>query len=137
MSIILFLLFWFLLHLYLLPLKKFLVEIMKRLKVLTKQEEIRLLFLLLLLSLFFVCFTASVIPLINTFYSFNNFKILIIPFIFSFEINKVNTFSALTRFPLIFLANLLIAFEGKLPTNPGKLSLAKEIATFVSPLFLD
>ena len=134
MSIILFLLFWFLLHLYLLPLKKFLVEIMKRLKVLTKQEEIRLLFLL---SLFFVCFTASVIPLINTFYSFNNFKILIIPFIFSFEINKVNTFSALTRFPLIFLANLLIAFEGKLPTNPGKLSLAKEIATFVSPLFLD
>ena len=110
---------------------------MKRLKVLTKQEEIRLSFLLLLLLLFFVCFTASVIPLINTFYSFNNFKILIISFIFSFEINKLNTFSALTPFPLIFLENLLIAFEGKLPTNPGKLSLTKEIATFVSPLFLD
>ena len=52
--------------------------------------------------------------------------------------NKLNTFSALTDpFPLIFLANLLFAFEGKLPTNPGKLSLAKEIATFFSPFFLD
>ena len=45
--------------------------------------------------------------------------------------NKVNPFTALTTlFPLIFLSNLFIAFEVILLTNPGKLSLAKQIATF-------
>ena len=57
---------------------------------------------------------------------------------FSFEINKVNPFSALTApFPLIFLSNSFVAFEVKLLTNPGKLSLAKGIATFVSAFFLN
>ena len=62
--------------------------------------------------------------------------ILIISFISSFEINKVNPFSALTALsPLNFLSNLFIAFEGKLLNNPGKLSLAKGLAIFVSVLF--
>ena len=62
--------------------------------------------------------------------------ILIISFISSFEINKVNPFPAPTAlFPLIFLSNLFIAFEVKLLTNPGKLSLAKGIAIFVSAFF--
>ena len=62
--------------------------------------------------------------------------ILIISFISSFEINKVNPFPTLTvPFPLIFLSNLLIALEVKLLTNPGKLSLDKGIATFVSAFF--
>ena len=60
--------------------------------------------------------------------SSNGFVILIIPFIFLFEINRVNTFPALTTpFSLIFLSNLFIAFEVKLLTDPGKLSLAKRI----------
>ena len=50
--------------------------------------------------------------------------------------NKVNPFSALTaHFPLIFLSNLFVAFEVILLTNPGKLSLAKRIETFVSDCF--
>ena len=50
--------------------------------------------------------------------------ILKISFIISFEINKVNSFPALTTpFPFIFLSNLFIAFEAKLITNPGKLSV--------------
>ena len=54
------------------------------------------------------------------------------PFISSFKINKVNRFPALTApFPLIFLSNLLIAFEAKLFTNPGKLYLAIRIGIFV------
>ena len=59
------------------------------------------------------------------------FIILIISFISSFEITKVNPFSALTApFPLMSLSNLFIAFEVKLLTNPGTLSLAKGITTF-------
>ena len=55
--------------------------------------------------------------------------ILIISFISSFEINKVNRFSALTTpFSLIFLSSLFIAFEAKLLTDRGKLSLPKGIA---------
>ena len=55
--------------------------------------------------------------------------ILIISFISSFEIKKVNPFPAITApFPLIFLSNLFIAFEAKLLTNPDKSSLAKGIA---------
>ena len=58
--------------------------------------------------------------------------ILILLFVFSFEINKVNPFLALTApFPLIFLPNLFIAFESQLLTNPSKLSLAKGIARCV------
>ena len=55
---------------------------------------------------------------------------------FSFKINKINPFPALTTpFPLIFCSNLFIAFKTKLLTNPGKLSLAKGIATFASAFF--
>ena len=62
--------------------------------------------------------------------------ILIISFISSCEINKVNLFSALTAlFPLIFLSSLFITLEFKFLTNPGKLSLAKGIAIFVSTFF--
>ena len=53
----------------------------------------------------------------------------------SFEVNKGNPFPTLTSpFPLIFPWNLFIAFEAKLPTNPGKLSLAKGRATFASAI---
>ena len=62
--------------------------------------------------------------------------ILIISFISSFKINKVNPFSAMAApFPVIFLSNSFIAFKVKLFTNPGKLSLAKEIAVFASAFF--
>ena len=58
--------------------------------------------------------------------------IFITSLISSFEINKGNSFPALTAlFPLIFLSNLFIA----LVTNPAKLFLAKGIATFVSAFF--
>ena len=68
----------------------------------TKQEEIQLLvFLLIFLS-------------IETLESLNDFRILVISFRSSFEINRVNPFPALTaRFPLIFLSNLFISFEVK------------------------
>ena len=83
------------------------------------------------LLFFILYFTVSVTPLINTPESPNDFMILIISFIFSFEINKINPFPALTApFPLIFF-KLFIAFEIKLLTNPGKLSLAKWRAIFV------
>ena len=39
------------------------------------------------------------------------------------------------HFPLICLSNFFIALEAKLLTNPGKLSLAKEIARFFSTFF--
>ena len=40
--------------------------------------------------------------------------------------NQVNSFIALTApFPRNFLSNLFTAFEGKLLSSPGKLSLAK------------
>ena len=63
------------------------------------------------------CFTVSLTPSINTHESSNYFMILIISYISSFKINKVNPFPALTaRFPFIFLSNLFIAFEFKLLT---------------------
>ena len=78
----------------------------------------------------------SVTPSIATHKSYNDLIILMISFISSFEINKANAFPVLTApFPLIFLSNLFIALEVKLLSNPGKLSLAKEIATFVSAFF--
>ena len=88
-------------------------------------------------SYFFISFfTISVTPSINTPESFNDFMILIILFISAFKINEVNAFPALTApFLFIFFLNLFIAFEVKLLTNPGKSSLAKGIATFVSAFF--
>ena len=90
-------------------------------------------------SCFFISsFTVSVTPSMNTPESSNDFIILIISFISLFEINKVNPFPALTApFPLIFLSNLFIALEVQLLTNPGKLSLANGIATFVSVFSLN
>ena len=62
--------------------------------------------------------------------------ILIISFISSFKINKVNPFPALTApFPFIFLLDLFIPFKAKLLTNPGKLSLDKGIAKSVITSF--
>ena len=50
--------------------------------------------------------------------------------------NKVNLLPALkASFLLISLSNLFIAFEVKLLTNLGKLSLAKRVAIFVSAFF--
>ena len=92
---------------------------------LTKLQEIRL----LVFYFMFYCFSNSSI---NTPESSHDFMILIISFISSFELNKVNHFPTPTApFPLIFLSNSFITFEVKLLTNPGKLSLAKGIATFV------
>ena len=82
------------------------------------------------------CFFCFITPSINTPESSYDFMILMILFISSFEINKVNPFPALTApCPLIFLSCLFIAFEVKLLTNPGKSSLAKGIANFVSAFF--
>ena len=68
--------------------------------------------------------------------SSNDLIVLIISFIYSFEIKKNYAFSSLRApFPLIFLLNLLTAFEVKLLTNPGKLFLAKGIATFAIAFF--
>ena len=88
-------------------------------------------------SYFFIsCFTVSVTPSINTHKSSNDFMVLIISFKSSLETNNANPFPALTApFLLIFLLNLFIAFEVKLLTNQGKLSLAKRIAIFVSAFF--
>ena len=57
-----------------------------------------------LLSCFFIAYyTVSVTPSINTLESSNDWIILIISFIFSFKVNKVNHFHPLTApFPLIF-----------------------------------
>ena len=72
----------------------------------------------------------------NKFESSNDLMILLISFISSFEINKVNPFPALTGpFPLIFLSNVFIEFEGELLTNLGKLSLVKGKARSVTTFF--
>ena len=42
---------------------------------------------------FISCFTVSVTPLINTLESSNEFIIIVIPFISSFKINRVKSFS--------------------------------------------
>ena len=83
----------------------------------------------------FYCFTVT--PSTNTPKFPHGFMILIISFICSFQINKVNPFPTLTTpSQLVFLSNLFIAFEVKLLTNPSKLFIAKEIATFVSTFYL-
>ena len=104
---------------------------MELLTFLTKQEEIYL------LAFFISCFTFSVILSVHSSEPSDEFMILIISFTSSFEINKVNLFPAFRApFSLIFLANLFIAFEAKLLTNPGKLSLAKAIATIARAFLL-
>ena len=84
-------------------------------------------------SCFFIsCFTVSVASSTSTTESSSDFMILIIPFMYSLEIKKVKLFPPLTApFPLIFFffSNLFIVFVAKLLTNPGELSLAKEIVT--------
>ena len=83
-------------------------------------------------SFFILCFTVSVTPPINKPKSSSDFMILIISFISSFKMNKVNPFSALAApFPLTFISNFFIAFQVIFLTNPGKLSLAKGSGTFV------
>ena len=85
---------------------------------------------------FILCFTVSITSSINTPESSNDFMVLIKSFISSFKINNVNPFTALAApFSLIFLLNLFIALKVKLLTNPGKLSLAKLIATFFLPKY--
>ena len=112
-------------------LKNLLVVLMKWLKVLTKLQEIHFL-------VFFSCFTVSVTPSIITPKSSSDFMILITSFISLLEINKVNPFPALTApFSLNFISNLFITFKIKLLTHPGKLSLAKGIARFVSTFFVN
>ena len=92
-------------------------------------QEIHLLF-------FITCFTISVTPSINTPESSIDFMILIISFTYIFEIYIVNLFPALaTPFHLFLFSDLFLAFEVKLFTNPGKLSLAKGIAMFVNAFF--
>ena len=98
---------------------------MNQLKVLMKQEDVHLL-------VFISYFTVSVIPSLNTFQFSNDFMVLIISFISSFEINKSCSDSS---FSTIFLSNLFIAFEVKFLLNLDKLSrlnVARGAATFVS-----
>ena len=62
--------------------------------------------------------------------------ILIISYMSSFEINKVNPFPAqIATFPLIFLSNLYYALKVELLANSGKLSIIKGIVIFVSAFF--
>ena len=83
--------------------------------------------------LFYISYiSVSVIPIINTFESSSDITILIILFILSFKMNKVNPFPALTAvFQLTFFSNLFIEFEAKLLTNPGK-SLLKELSNQIT-----
>ena len=83
-----------------------------------------------LLVFFISCFTVPVTPSINTPECSSDLMSLIISFLSSFKMNKVNPFPALTApFPFIFLSNLFIAgkaaFEAILLTNQGNLSLVK------------
>ena len=71
--------------------------------------------------LFIFCFTVSVAPSNNRPDFSSDSTNLIISFICSFEMNKVNSFPALTvPRPLIFLSNLSGANEIALVTNLGK-----------------
>ena len=52
---------------------------------------------------------------------------------FSFEMNKVNTFCGLTApFSLIPFSNLFIVFKSIFITNTEKLSIVKRIAAFLT-----
>ena len=103
---------------------------MKQPKVLTKHQEIQL------LAVFVLCLTVSITPSTNKRESSNDFVILIMSFISSFEINNANPLPIVTApFPLIFLPSLSITLEvallTKLLTNPGKLSLAQRMARYI------
>ena len=81
-------------------------------------------------------FTVSVTPSVKTPEPSYDFMDLMLSFISSFEINKVNRFPALAdRFPLVFHSDLFIKFEVKLLTNPDELSITKGIAMFVIAFF--
>ena len=90
------------------------------------------------LSCFFIsCFTVLVTLSINALKTSNDFMILVI-YISSLKISKVNLIPALTaHFRLIFLSNLFIAFKVKFFTNPDKLPRAIGIATFLVLSFLN
>ena len=106
---------------------------MKQPKVLIQHEDIH-----------FLVFTKSVTPSINTPRSSRSFMISIIHISIrneqskffknwqrkSSEQSKSSTLAA--NFLPIFCSNLFIALDVTLLTNPGKLSLAKEITAFVS-----
>ena len=87
--------------------------------------------------MFFISsFTVSITLSTDTLEFSNDFIVIIISFISSFKVNKVNPFPNLTApFLLIFLSNLFIALDVKLLTNLVKLSLANRITTFVSAFF--
>ena len=102
--------------------KKSLIALMKQPIVLKLLQEISV------LGFFISCFTVSVTPTINAPKTSNDFMILLISFISSFEIKKVNPFHALATPSLLILFKLFIAFEAKLLTNPGALSLARVMA---------
>ena len=91
-------------------------------------------------SCFFIsCFTVSVTPSINTSAFSSYFMILIILSISSIEINKVNTFPALTvlaptLLPRIFLSILSVTDEVAVVAYCGKIFLAKRTAIFISAL---
>ena len=79
------------------------------------------------------CFTVLATPSINTPESSNDFIILIILFICSFDKKYSKFFSSSdSSFSTYFLVKLFIALEVKFLTNPGKLSLAKGIAILFS-----
>ena len=92
---------------------------MKQPKVLIQHEDIH-----------FLVFTKSVTPSINTPRSSRSFMISIIHISIRNEQSKSSTLAA--NFLPIFCSNLFIALDVTLLTNPGKLSLAKEITAFVS-----
>ena len=100
-------LFYLLFDLYLLPPKRPLIVLIKYRKVLNKHQDTHL------LVFFFISpFTVLVTPSINRPESSSHFMILIISFTSSFEMNKVNPFTAVaTHFPLLLLSNLLTTFQ--------------------------
>ena len=91
---------------------------MNWLKVLTKLQKICLI-------LFILIFTISITPSMNTSKSSND----------CMDVNNTmqNLFPGLTApFSLIFHLKVFITFEFELVTNPGKFSIPKGIALFVS-----
>ena len=87
---------------------------------------------------FFFLFQLLLLQLLNQLIPLefsSDFMILIILFVSSTEVNRVNPVSAPTAsFSLMSLSEFFIAFEAILLTNPGKLSLVKVISTFLSAI---
>ena len=69
---------------------------------------------------------------VKTFGTSGDFMILIISFKPSFEMNTNAGHALASLFPFMFLWHLITAFEVIFLANPGKLSLANRITTFVS-----